>query len=162
MTTVGTAMKALLLLGIICVAGAVWNAGAVGCSAASSDSVGAVGEQGGRAPDMDGETSVTRACVSAATWKGFMDTHGDDSQHCVWSNQTATAASYSADMSCASGKITGYAVMTIDSPESFHYRMNVEMPKGSEYASYFDITAAKFVDPDCFGLKPGEEIDMWE
>ena len=114
-------------------------------------------------PEMDGETSVTRTCVSAATWKGFMDTHGDDSQHCIWSNQTAAPTSYSADMSCASGKITGHAVMTIDSPESFHYKMSVEMAKGSERTSHFDITAtAKFVDTDCFGLKPGEEIDVWE
>jgi hypothetical protein len=115
------------------------------------------------ASDMDGETSVTRACVSASTWKGFMDTHGDDSNHCVWSNQTATPTSYSADMSCASGKITGHAVMTIDSPESFHYKMSVEMAKDREHFSHFDITAAaKFIDTDCLGLRPGEEIDVWE
>ena len=112
---------------------------------------------------MDGETSVTRSCVSAATWKGFMDAHGDDSNHCVWSNQTATPTTYSADMSCASGKITGHAVMTIDSPESFHYKMSVDMSKSSEHASRFDINArAKFIGTDCYGLKPGEEIDVWE
>jgi Protein of unknown function (DUF3617) len=115
------------------------------------------------APGMDGETSVTRSCVSAATWKGFMDTHGDDSNHCVWSNQTATSTSYNADMSCASGKITGHGVMTIDSPESFHYTMSVDMSKSSEHASHFDINAtAKFIGRDCYGLKPGEEIDVWE
>ena len=112
---------------------------------------------------MDGEISVTRSCVSETTWKGFMDTHGNDSNHCVWSNQTATATTYSADMSCAAGKITGHAVMTIDSPESFHYKMTVEMAKASEHASHFEITAsAKFVGTNCFGLKPGEEIDMYE
>jgi Protein of unknown function (DUF3617) len=115
------------------------------------------------APDMDGETSVTRSCVSAATWKGFMDSHGDDSNHCAWSNQTATPTTYSADMSCASGKITGHAVMTIDSPESFHYTMSADITKDHDHASHFDIHAkAKFVGTDCYGLKPGEEIDVWE
>ena len=115
------------------------------------------------APGMDGETSVTRSCVSATTWKGFMDTHGDDSNHCVWSNQTATPTTYNADVSCAAGKITGHAVMTIDSPESFHYKMSVDMSKGGEPASHFDITAnAKFIGTNCFGLKPGEEIDMYD
>jgi hypothetical protein len=114
-------------------------------------------------PGMDGQTSVTRSCVSAATWKGFMDTHGDDSNHCVWSNQTATPTTYSADMSCASGKITGHAVMTINSPESFQYTMSVDITKGSEQASHLDINAkAKFIGTNCFGLKPGEEIDMYE
>ena len=115
------------------------------------------------APGMDAETSVTRSCVSAATWKGFMDTHGDDSNHCVWSNQTATPTTYSADMSCASGKITGHAVMTIDSPEKFQYKISVDVSKGSEHASHFDINAdAKFLGTNCYGLKPGEEIDMYD
>lgn len=114
-------------------------------------------------PDLEGGTSVTRSCVSAATWKGFMDTHGDDGNACVWSNQTATPTTYSADMSCASGKMTGHAVMTIDSPESFHYEMTGEMLKGSDHASHIDVTTAgKFVGTDCYGLKPGEEIDMWD
>jgi hypothetical protein len=114
-------------------------------------------------PDMDGGTSVTRSCVSAATWKGFMDTHGDDSNHCVWSNQTATPITFSADVSCASGKITGHAVMTIDSAEKFHYKMSVDISKGSENASHFNVSAeAKFIGTDCYGLKPGEEIDVWE
>ena len=92
-----------------------------------------------------------------------MDTHGDDSNHCVLSNQTATPTTYSADMSCAKGKITGHAVMTIDSPGSFHYTMSVESAKGSEHASHFDIDAtAKFIGTNCYGLKPGEEIDMYE
>jgi hypothetical protein len=113
-------------------------------------------------PDLDGGTSVTRSCVSATTWKGFMDTHGDDSNHCVWSNQTATPTTYSADMSCASGKITGHAVMTIDSPEKFHYEMSVDS-KGSDHASHFKVNAeAKFLGKDCYGLKPGDEIDVWE
>ncbi|HEY6414229.1 MAG TPA: DUF3617 family protein [Edaphobacter sp.] len=115
------------------------------------------------APGMDGEMSVTRSCVSAATWKGFMDTHGDDSNHCVWSNQTATPTTYSADMSCAAGKITGHAVMTIDSLESFQYTMSVAINKDAEHASHFEIDAkAKFIGTDCYGLKPGEEIDVWE
>jgi Protein of unknown function (DUF3617) len=114
-------------------------------------------------PEMDGETSVTRSCVSAATWKGFMDSHGDDSNRCVWSNQAATPTSYSADVSCASGKMTGHAVMTIDSPESFRYTIKVDITKGSEHASHFEINAkAKFINTNCFGLKPGEEIDMYE
>ncbi len=66
-------------------------------------------------------------------------------------------------MSCASGKIKGHAVMTIDSPESFHYKMSVDMSKASEKAAHFDINAdAKFIGTNCFGLKPGEEIDVWE
>ena len=114
-------------------------------------------------PELEGGTSVTRSCVSATTWKGFMDTHGDDSNHCVWSNQTATPTSYSADMSCAAGKITGHAVMTIDSPERFHYKMSVNISKGSEHASHFEVNAeAKFLGTDCYGLKAGEEIDVWE
>jgi len=90
-----------------------------------------------------------------------MDTHGDDSDHCVWSNQTATPTTYSADMSCASGKMTGHALMSIDSPERFHYKMSVDVAKGSEHPSHFETTAkAKFIGTDCFGLKPGEEIDV--
>ena len=92
-----------------------------------------------------------------------MDSHGDDSNHCVWSNQTATPTSYSADVSCAAGKMTGHAVMTIDSPESFHYKMNVDMSKSSGPGSHFGINAsAKFIGTNCYGLKPGEEIDVWE
>jgi hypothetical protein len=92
-----------------------------------------------------------------------MDSHGDDSNHCVWSNQTATPTTYSADMSCAAGKITGHAVMTIDSPERFHYKMSVDVSKGAEHASHFEVNAeAKFIGKDCYGLKPGEEIDVWE
>jgi hypothetical protein len=96
-----------------------------------------------------------------------MDSHGDDSSHCAWSNQTATPTSYSADMSCASGntsgKMTGHAVMTIDSPESFRYTMKVDVTKGSERVSTFEINAkAKFIGANCFGLKPGDEIDVDE
>jgi uncharacterized protein DUF3617 len=155
-------MKALLLLGIT-----VLQMGA-GTPAATAPPLppirwGLWESKVSGAPGMDGETSVTRSCVSAATWKGFMDTHGDDSNHCVWSNQTATPTTYNADVSCAAGKITGHAVMTIDSPESFHYKMSVDMSKGAEPASHFDITAnAKFIGTNCFGLKPGEEIDMYD
>jgi hypothetical protein len=111
----------------------------------------------------DDGPSVTRSCISAATWKGFMDTHGDDSNHCVWSNRVATPKSYSADMSCAEGKITGHAEMTIDSPESFHYRMNIVITKDPAHSSHFNVSAAgKFIGTSCAGLKPGEEIDVWE
>ncbi len=156
-------MKALLLLGIIALQGPAGTPTRPVAPPLPPIRWGLWESRVTGAPVMDGETSVSRSCVSAATWKGFMDAHGDDSQHCVWSNQTATATTYSADMSCASGKITGHAGMTIDSPESFHYKLSVEMAKGSEHASHFDITAAaKFIDRDCFGLKPGEEIDAWD
>ncbi len=92
-----------------------------------------------------------------------MDTHGDDSNHCVWSNRVATAKTYSADMSCADGKITGHAEMTIDSPESFHYTMSIDMAQNPDRHSHFDVTAtSKFVGTSCAGLRPGEEIDVWE
>ncbi len=114
-------------------------------------------------PGMEDGPSVSRSCVSAATWKGFMDTHGDDSNHCVWSNRVATAKTYSADMSCVDGKITGHAELTIDSPESLHYTMSIDMAQNPARHSHFDVTAtSKFVSTSCAALKPGEEIEVWE
>ncbi|HMF63003.1 MAG TPA: DUF3617 family protein [Edaphobacter sp.] len=113
-------------------------------------------------PGMD-EPSVTRSCVSAATWKGFMDSHGDDSQQCVWSNQRATAKTYNADMSCAAGKITGHGELTIDSPESFHYKMSIDVAQDPAHPKHFEVTAtSKFLSTSCYGLRPGEDIDVWE
>lgn len=75
----------------------------------------------------------------------------------------ATPKSYSADMSCAAGKITGYAEMTINSPESFHYKMSIDVAKDPTGSAHFDVIATgKFIGTSCAGLRPGEEIDVWE
>jgi len=92
-----------------------------------------------------------------------MDAHGDESKHCVWSNQTASPKSYSADMSCEAGKTTGHAEMTIDSSESLRYTMGIDVAQSQGKPSHFDVTAAsKFISTSCMGLKPGEEIEVWE
>jgi hypothetical protein len=53
--------------------------------------------------------------------------------------------------------------MTIDSPESFAYTMSIDMAQDGGKTAHFDVKAAgKFIGTSCAGLKPGEDIDVWE
>ena len=157
-------MKALLLLGIIALQMAGWNADAAGCSAASSDPVGAVGEQGVRSSGYGWrDVGYAVVCFSGDV-EGF---HGH-----AWRRQQSLrlveSDGHADDLQrryvVRIGKINGHAVMTIDSPESFHYKMSVEMVEGlgACFALRYQLPTASSLVRDCFGLKPGEEIDVWE
>jgi hypothetical protein len=114
-------------------------------------------------PGWDDQAYVTRSCVAASTWKGFMDSHGDDDYVCEWTHKVAEGKTFSADASCKGGKLTGHAEMVVDSPESYHYRMSMKSVEDAAHPMQFEIVdTSKFVGTSCAGLQPGEEIDVWE
>ena len=104
---------------------------------------------------LGGQETKVQACITPESWHKIVS-DSRQQKDCTRTNEQYTGHTYSFDLSCKSGRQTGHAEHTFDSPESGHATSTIVMEQGGGRPQmHIDSTSqSHFVSADCGGVTP--------
>lgn len=103
-------------------------------------------------PGTGPRTVTMRVCMTPESYQKYLG-QSQQMRDCTRSNEVWTSHSYSFDMSCNSGKMTGHSEGVFDSKEASHGTAHMQMNGGLGVT--VDATASsKWIAEDCGAVTP--------
>jgi hypothetical protein len=104
-------------------------------------------------PGMGARTTKIHSCLTKENYEKTFSQQGPQAKNCTVSNQKFSGKTYSLDLSCNDGKMTGHVENTFDSPNSGHSKSHIVMNGGQSITMDGDSTMT-FLGADCGSVTP--------
>ncbi len=103
---------------------------------------------------LGGQEIRVQACVTPESWQKVVDTR--QGKDCTRTNEHYTGNTYSFDLSCRSGRMTGHSESVFEGQDAGHSTVSMVMDQGGGRPQmHVDSTSqSHFVSADCGGVTP--------